>query len=252
MKLLLLGGTSEAKQMAARLHQRGVKVIYSVAGLVRQPELACSLVSGGFSQRGGLPLYIEQQAITAILDMTHPYAEQMTQTATQVAKQLALPYWRYQRPAWQPDSDDQWHYAASYQTLWPALAGQKAVLWTSGQLPSWLLAAMAADRSVQHIVRTAVAPLALLQALPEHITWVEAIGPFSLAQECDLLARHQVTALVSKDSGGKTLASKLIAARQQRLPVFLLTRPSAPLLGKIFDELDDCENTITQHFLAAG
>lgn len=251
MKLLLLGGTGEAKQMAARLHQRGVDLIYSVAGLVRQPQLACPVVSGGFSQRGGLQQFIEQQGIAGILDMTHPYAEQMTQTATQIAEQLALPYWRYQRPAWRPASNDQWHYAASYQTLWPTLAGQKSVLWTSGQLPSWLLAAMTAERSTHHVVRTAVAPSPSLQPLPEHITWIEAIGPFSLAQERALLMHHQVTALVSKDSGGKTLASKMMAARQLQLPVFLLARPSASPLGQVFEELENCEHFITQHFLAA-
>ena len=50
MRLLLLGGTHEAKSLARDLHQRGLPLVYSIAGLVRQPDLPCEVISGGFSR----------------------------------------------------------------------------------------------------------------------------------------------------------------------------------------------------------
>ena len=244
MTLLVLGGTGEAKRMAQRLHQRGVDLIYSVAGLVRQPDVSCPVVSGGFSQHGGLQVYIGEQKITALLDMTHPYALQMSQAALSAAEQLALPYWRYQRPAWQATSADHWHYAESYQTLWPQLVEQPAVLWTSGQLPSSLLQQLMARADQRHIIRTAVRPL---QSLPDHMQWIEAIGPFSEEQERELMEREKITALVSKDSGGNRLASKLIVARQKQLPVFLLKRPRLPTLQAVIEDLETCEACVVKH-----
>jgi len=82
MTLLLLGGTADARQLATRLHRRSVVVIYSVAGLVRQPVVECRVVSGGFSQFGGLVEYIKAESVEAILDATHPYANAISEIAS--------------------------------------------------------------------------------------------------------------------------------------------------------------------------
>ena len=100
MNLLLLGGTAEAKQLARDLQQQGIALIYSLVGLVRQPQLDCRVISGGFSARGGLRRFIEDEAVDAILDVTHPYAQRMSDHAVEVARQCGIPIWRYQRPPW--------------------------------------------------------------------------------------------------------------------------------------------------------
>ena len=90
MRLLILGGTADGRQLAEILHRQGVPLIYSVAGLVRTPKVACEVVSGGFSQFGGLVEYSQQQGITAILDVTHPYAAKMSATAVSAAKRVVF------------------------------------------------------------------------------------------------------------------------------------------------------------------
>ena len=62
-KILILGGTADGRHLAAALHKSGCAVIYSVAGLVRQPELECAVISGGFTKFGGLSAYIEKEHI---------------------------------------------------------------------------------------------------------------------------------------------------------------------------------------------
>ncbi len=89
--LLLLGGTADGRVLAEKLHNSGIRVIYSIAGLVRTPNVPCEIISGGFSQRGGLALFIQEHHVAAILDVTHPYAQTMSNTAASVAKQCGIP-----------------------------------------------------------------------------------------------------------------------------------------------------------------
>jgi precorrin-6A/cobalt-precorrin-6A reductase len=53
-------------------------------------------------------------------------------------------------------------------------------------------------------------------------------GPYTVAGETALLTKHQVTVLVTKDSGGQMTAAKLVAARNRAIPVVMVQRPPLP------------------------
>lgn len=248
MKLLLLGGTADARRLAKRIlcNEKGrddIEIIYSVAGLVRLPDVDCEVISGGFSQFGGLQTYIEQQKINAVLDATHPYAEKMTATAWAVTQQLNLPYWRFHRAPWQVQAGDHWQMFASWTELLVALVTFKSVFLTAGQIDDVAVAVFAkyAEQGQKQLLRTAVQPK---QPLSASISWVKAIGPFDLENELALMHEHQVDVLVSKNSGGKATEAKLEAARSLGIPVMMLARPALPKGITIFDELDDCASAV--------
>ena len=55
--------------------------------------------------------------------------------------------------------------------------------------------------------------------------FITARGPFSLADEEELMRRERMDVLVTKNSGGAASAAKLEAARRIGLPVILVRRP---------------------------
>lgn len=223
MKVLILGGTGDAKTLARELHSKGIEVIYSIAGLVRQPDLPCEVISGGFSIRGGLSQYILDNDITTLLDATHPFASKMSETATEVAKQLDIPIYRHERPDWQATPQDDWTFFNSWGDLLRALAPYDSIFLTQGQLSETMLATLHRHRrpGQQFIHRTAVEAK---HRIPGWMKWIQGIGPYSLENEMSLLKKHHIDVLVTKHSGG-VLPAKMIAAKSNHIPVFLLERP---------------------------
>lgn len=245
MNLLILGGTADGRHLAEFFHQQGLSVIYSVAGLVRSPNVACKLVSGGFTQFGGLSHYIKQNALAAILDITHPYAQTMSTKAAAAALACDIPYWRFHRQAWQAQAGDHWQSFAHWPDLAATLAPYKKVLLTCGQLSQEQFALLAGYADQQQWLRTAVSPKI---NLPDSVHWIKAIGPFDLADEKQLMQTQGIDVLVSKNSGGNATSAKLQAARELAIPVLMLDRPPLPDADVLFDTHEQCQNYVLENF----
>jgi precorrin-6A/cobalt-precorrin-6A reductase len=100
MRVLLLGGTAEARALAALLHPR-VEVISSLAGRVPDPALPAGAVRvGGFGGVEGLREWLVDNGITAVVDATHPFAAGITANATTACAGLSLPHLVLHRPPW--------------------------------------------------------------------------------------------------------------------------------------------------------
>ena len=75
MRILILGGTGEARELAAALVAAGTDVISSLAGRVREPRLPDGPVRvGGFGGADGLAAFLREEGITQVIDATHPFA----------------------------------------------------------------------------------------------------------------------------------------------------------------------------------
>ena len=102
MRVLLLGGTAEARELAAHLYP-GVEVVSSLAGRVPDPALPVGEVRiGGFGGVDGMRRWLVDSEVSAVVDATHPYAATITAHAAQVCGELGLPHLVLARPAWQP------------------------------------------------------------------------------------------------------------------------------------------------------
>ena len=260
MSILILGGTADARRLTEKLHQQGLMLVYSVAGLVRTPNVSCEIISGGFTQFGGLVEYLrlrkaDRKPISAILDVTHPYANKMSGNAVLAAKEMAIPCWRFQRPAWEMQEGDHWQLFENWELLLPALAGYQSIFFTAGQLYQATIRSLGQSFSEQsfsehpiseqapqkYLLRTAVAPTV---SLPSTMQWIKAIGPFDYQNELDLMRQHHVDLLVSKNSGGDSTVAKLEVARDLAIPVFMLARPTLAKADRTYNDIQEYENDI--------
>jgi precorrin-6A/cobalt-precorrin-6A reductase len=224
--VLVLGGTGEARALAAALdEQPGVRVISTLAGRIARPRLPAGEVRvGGFGGPDGLAAYIAQERVDAVIDATHPFAERMSWSAHEACAAGATRLLRLERPPFARDPRIDWREAASLQdaaALLPA-AGRRVFLTTGRQG----LAEFAALGDAFFLIRCVDAPDPA--ALPPHHAVVLDRGPFTLDGELALIDEHALDVLVTKDSGGDMTGAKLAAARARGLPVIVVARPPRP------------------------
>ena len=221
-QVLVLGGTGEARQLAAALAAGGVDVLSSLAGRVAEPVLPEGEVRiGGFGGPDGLADWLTRNRPRAVVDATHPFAARITGSAARAAATTGTPLLRLQRPGWTPRPGDRWRFVDSLTAAAEAVAGHRSVFLTTGRQGVAAFAALPG-----RVLVRAVDPPDV--PLPEGATLLLARGPFSVADERELMLRHEVDVVVTKDSGGHMTEAKLTAARELGLPVVLVRRPPLP------------------------
>jgi precorrin-6A/cobalt-precorrin-6A reductase len=221
MRLLLLGGTAEARALASRLHP-DVEVISSLAGRVPDPALPVGAVRiGGFGGSDGLKRWLSAEHVDAVVDATHPFAATITATASQVCSELALPHIVLARPAWpsvgtmEVESDVQAAQVVSRE-------GFKRVFLTTGR--SGTAAFVGVD--AWFLIRAVTPPDD--SVLPPRHELLLSRGPYDYDGELNLLREHRIDALVTKNSGGDMTRGKLDAARDLGIVIVMVDRPPLP------------------------
>ena len=240
--ILLLGGTAESRELAEKLIAKGVNVVYSIAGLVRQPDLECEIHSGGFSSvetdgARGMADFCREQDISLVVDATHPYAKEISQNAATASQKTNIPCWRLDRPGWRSDDYAGWQDYDSLEDLIPRLHQFKTPFLSIGQ--SALKAAHLRPDHQTWIVRSA-------RPFQDRVGVVQiiAIGPFSQEEERTLMQTHGVDALVAKNSGDTRVAAKMKAAVELGIPIFVQQRPELPAADRTLSSVDDMVDAI--------
>jgi len=221
-RVLVLGGTGEARRLASALVDDGVDVLSSLAGRVADPLLPAGEVRiGGFGRAAGLTAWLQVHPVGAIVDATHPFAGTMSASAAAAAELTGIPLLRVQRPGWTAEPGDDWRWVDSLEQAAAAVRGFSSVFLTTGRKSLGAFAGL----SARCLVRSVDPPE---PPLPERTVVILARGPFTVEEELALMREHGVEAVVTKDSGGAMTAAKLTAARVLGIPVVLVRRPPAP------------------------
>jgi precorrin-6A/cobalt-precorrin-6A reductase len=226
MNILILGGTAEARALAAALAARAeFFVTLSLAGRTAKPLAQPVPVRiGGFGGAEGLAQYLRAERIDALVDATHPYADIISANAARAAGTAGVPLIALRRPVWTEAPGDNWIEIASIEEAVTAL----------GKAPRRVFLALGRKEiepfaeAPQHVylVRS-VDPVDPPLAVP-HAIYLTARGPFSEADDRALLERHRIDVVVAKNSGGNATYGKIAASRALHLPVILLKRPPLP------------------------
>lgn len=233
MRILLLGGTGEARRLAEALASRtDLEVTLSYAGrtpIARDQPLPMRI--GGFGGAEGLRNYLRQHATDAVIDATHPFAARMSGNAAEACASEDVPLARLQRPGFTAAAGDDWNRVPDFASAARALGTvPKRVFLTIGQ--GGLEAFAAAPRHF-YLVRSIEPPTG---RLPPLMTLRLDRPPYTAASEEALMRSERIDVLVTKDSGGAATAGKLVAARRLGLPVVMIERPALPAGGETFQE----------------
>ncbi len=230
--VLVLGGTTEASDLAGAMAAAGMRGTISLAGRVARPRAQPLPVRiGGFGGVAGLADHLHREGVTHLVDATHPFAAGMSRNAVAAAAETGLPLAALTRPAWRRGPGDDWRRVPDIEGAVAALAGPpRRVFLAVGRMH---LDAFAARPQHAYLLRLVDAPEGA-PALPD-VSVEVARGPFDAAGDRALMVRHRVQIVVSKNAGGTGARAKIDAARALGLPVVMIDRPALPARLELAD-----------------
>ncbi len=233
-RILVLGGTSEASQLARALAQGGADAVFSYAGRTAAP-VAQPLPTrvGGFGGAEGLAEFLRAEGITHVVDATHPFAAQMRRNAVAACDREGVSLCALERAPWQAGPGDDWRHVPDTAAAVAALPEAPARVFLA--IGKQTLDAFAEKPQHHYLLRLVDAPKAPLP-LPK-TSFVIARGPFTAEGDRALLRGHAIDLIVAKNAGGSGARAKLDAARALGLPVILIDRPDVPA-RRVFDSVE--------------
>ena len=248
--ILLMGGTSETNVIASALAEAGYEVLVSTATDV-ELDVGCHARicrrAGRLTEEAMLVL-VREKGIRAIVDATHPYASAAHSVAAYVADQAGVPYMMFDRPSVDRFDDDVILADSHEDAAVLAFAIGRPVLLTTG------------SRNLEPYIRESnrIGTLLIARVL-DHPESLEACrkaglkdeqiivgrGPFSEADNRSTIRKHNIGALVTKDSGAAGgVEEKLSAARLESCRIVVVTRPV--LVSDAFSSVEKLLDAILQ------
>jgi precorrin-6A/cobalt-precorrin-6A reductase len=264
--LLLVGGTGEARALAAVLDGTpGLRVVSSLAGAVARPRLPVGEVRvGGFGGPDGLARWMTEHRVAAVVDASHPFAARISASCVTAASSTGVPLLRLERPAWTASPDDDWRLVpdvVAAAALLPELLSE-GLSERPSDLPRERLSDLPRERAsgpagrcgrlllttgrrdlpafydvpgVSIVARCVDPPV---DAVPPHVEILLDRGTYTVEGETELLRSRAIDVLVTKNSGGALTEAKLVAARSLRLPVVMVERPRAARPPAVVHDVD--------------
>lgn len=235
MKILVLAGTEDGRELADALKLRGHEILVSTLtayGAVLAHEQGLQARSGAMDAQILTELMVKE-SFAVLVDATHPYALRVKETAQAVCSELAVPYLRWERSPLQIGIHPLIHWAENIPAAAQIAAelGQKIMLTTgSNGLPEWVSQPSLKDKELFIRVLPTANVLTRCESLgfkPNQI--IAAQGPFSQEWDEAMFMQLKIDVVVSKESGevGGTLA-KIKACLSLNIPVVILKRPISP------------------------
>jgi precorrin-6A/cobalt-precorrin-6A reductase len=224
MRALILGGTADASLLAAEVARAGPDAVYSYGGRTRAPaDQPLPTRIGGFGGVSGLADYIRREAITHVIDATHPFAAEMSRNAVDACADTETPLIALERAAWARMPGDNWIEVANVGAAAAALPQAPANVFLA--IGRQHIAPFASKPQHAYTLRFVDPPEA---PLPFAADVIVSRGPFTFDRELEMLRARESAWIVARNSGGDGAYAKIDAARTLGLPVIMIARPALP------------------------
>ncbi len=238
-RILILGGTTEARELASRLAEDArYDTVISLAGRTADPRpQPVRTRIGGFGGVDGLAHYLREQRIALLVDATHPFAARISHNATEAAQRTRIPLLALRRPEWLPLPGDRWTPVDSIVEAVNALGDRRRRVFLAIGRQEAFHFEVAPQHS--YVIRS-VDPVTPPLKLPDQEA-ILATGPFKEADEAALLTSRKIDVIIAKNSGGSATYGKIAAARRLGIEVIMVERrkpADVPTVGTCDEALD--------------
>lgn len=261
MKIFLLGGTKDSTNIIEFIKENYDAYILTTTTTEYGAKLARESGSDDTIAR---PL-LKDEIIEIILDgkfdilidATHPFAEHITQTSATIAKELKIPYIRFERPTTNLEGIDtsRIHYVNSFTEAGKLIADeflQGNILHFAGaNTMEDVLKYVPTERFYPRILKvpSSIEKCEELDVDPSHI--IPMKGAASMDENIELIEKYDASVMITKESGEiGGVIDKIDAANEKDIMVIMIQRPEIKEVDKkdIVSNLDELDNKIKTYF----
>ncbi|KKB43244.1 precorrin-6A reductase [Bacillus thermotolerans] len=231
--ILFLAGTSDARELAIEIQEAGFSVLASVV----TESAVHSLQEAGIRTRMGrltaadIAELIVKEGFEAVVDASHPFAEEASKNAMQGAKEASVPYIRYEREN-QQFSNEKIVTVRDYQEAAERAAERKGVIMlTTGsktlEIFAKKLVGLENTRLIARMLPRTDNMEKCEQLGIEQKNIIAIQGPFSKELNKALYQQYSVTLMITKESGKVgSVDEKLEAALECGIETIMIARPN--------------------------
>ena len=252
MKIFLLGGTKDSINIIQHIKKNYDAYIMTTTTTEYGARLA---MEGGSDDTIARPLpkdeiikILTDEGFDILIDATHPFAAHITQTSAGIARELKIPYIRFERPTTNLENIDtsHIHYVNSFDDAGKLIAGkfsQGNVLHFAGaNTMADIVKYVPVERFYPRIlkVENSIRKCDELGIDSSHI--IPMTGAATLEENIDLIEKYDASVMITKESGEiGGVVEKIEAANQKDIAIIMIQRPEIELLEK-----DDIVNDLTE------
>lgn len=232
--ILFLAGTSDARELAIKIKQAGFPLLATV---VTETAAKSLRDDGGIETKVGrltaeeMAALITAKGFHAVVDASHPFAEEASKNAMAAAKSANVPYVRYERKS-QEFQDEKLIFVEDYEEAARLAAKKRGVvmLTTGGKTLEIFAKELVGLEDTRLIARMLprkdnMEKCAELGIEQKNIIAMQ--GPFSKELNIALYKQFDVTLMVTKESGKiGAVDEKVEAAMECGIETIIIKRPN--------------------------
>jgi precorrin-6A/cobalt-precorrin-6A reductase len=256
--ILMLAGTSDARALAVEIKNAGYRVVATVV----TESAANELNQAGIETEVGrlteteMASLIQARGIKAVVDASHPFAEEASRNAINAAKKAKVPYLRYERES-QTFDYEKMIVVDSYQEAARTAASRKGtIMLTTGSKTLQIFTnELLANPDIRLIARMLprLDNLEKCEQLGFPQKNIVAIqGPFTREFDIALYKQYGVSVMITKESGKVgSVDQKVEAAKELGIEIIMIGRPKIDY-GQIFSDFTRIIRTLDETIAAAN
>ncbi len=261
MKIFLLGGTKDSINIIEFIKKNYDAYILTTTTTEYGAKLARE---GGSDDTIARPLpkdeiteLILDGKFDVLIDATHPFAEHITQTSATIAKELKIPYIRFERPTTNFEDIDisRIHFVNSFIEAGKLIDDKfkegNILHFAGANTMEDVLKYVPTERFYPRILKvpSSLEKCEELKVDPNHI--IPMTGAASTDENIELIERYDASVMITKESGEiGGVIDKIEAANEKDIAVIMIQRPEIKEVDKkdMVSNLDELDYKLKTYF----